>query len=338
VPPGTKWAYANHGFALLGEVIMRKEEAELEAVLRRRCFDPLGMADSDCRDEPAPELTTGYHRAPSDDERALRERAGLSVPDEETVDGHNIRGRYQHLSGLSRRASGAVQSTIPDMARYASALLRKSAGIVRPETFDRMLQPQWCPDDRLPSLGLSFFRQWRFGRRAFEHGGGVAGGWNTLMSFLPDEDTAVLIHLNLSYDRFDAVQSRIIQAVLDAPSRERPQRPVDPALLAAAPGVYEAPLPGPLTNFRIAVPMGRLQISARDGALWLHARRGPWKGGVPLRPADDGDPPCFLIDDGDPDPPRLVLVREATGAVTRLRIAVGCAVDLVRNDAIAPWA
>ncbi len=337
VAPGTKWAYANHGFALLGEIVMRLEDAPIDEVLRRRVFEPLDMKHTDCLDQPHPDLSTGYHRPPSEDMRELFQRIGREVPDEETVDGHNIRGRYQYETGLAIRAAGAVQSTIPDMARCASALLRRGSGIVRPETFELMVAPQWCPDERLAGLGLAFFRERRFGRFTFGHGGGVNGGWNTMLTVLPEDGLALLVHLNLTFDKLSQVEGRVLQAVLNAPPTVVPQTPVDPAIVSTAPGVYEAP-PGLLTNFRIITGTGRIQLSAVDGALVLHARRGPWKQGVRMCPADANDSAFFLLDTGDVEPPRVVLVRGDDGAVTGLRFVALAAVEMVRNDTIAPWA
>ena len=334
VPPGTKWAYANHGFVLLGEIVARIEGEPIEEVMRRRVFDPLGMANTDGLDRPHPGLTTGYHRPPTEDALELARRVGAKLPEQtgEPVDGHNIRGKYQYVRG---RAAGAVQSTIPDMACYASALLRKSKGIVRPETFDAMVAPQWCPDERLQSIGLTFFRERRFGRRTFGHGGGVQGGWNTHISVLPDEQLALLTHMNLAFDKFTLVDGRILQAVLDAPGAVVPDTPVDPKVLATAPGVYEAP-PGQLTNFRIITGMGRIQISAQDGELILHARRGPWKEGVPMRRADPNEPAFFVLDTGEAEPPYVALVLDRDKAVTGLRF--DRLVEMVRNDALEPWA
>ncbi|OGO49954.1 MAG: hypothetical protein A2148_07560 [Chloroflexi bacterium RBG_16_68_14] len=332
VPPGSKWAYANHAFVLLGEIVARTEKTPIEQVLRRRVFEPLGMANTDCLDRPHPDLTTGYHRPPSEDQRELMARIGQEPPQEEPSDGHNIRGRYQRVRGA---AAGAVQSTIPDMARYASALLRKSAGIVRPETFDTMLAPQWCPDERLQNIGLAFFREHRFGRFTFGHGGGVTGGWNTHLGVLPDDGLAVLVHLNLAYEKFDEIDGRILQAVLDAPDPKPLGAPIDPAILAAAPGVYEA-APGTLTNYRIIGATGRVQISLRDGELWLHARRGPWKQGARMLPADANDPAFFVLDRGEPEPPHIALLLDGTRAVAGLRF--DRLVEMVRNDHVEPWA
>ncbi len=331
VSPGTKWAYANHGFVLLGEVIARIEGSPIEEVLRRRIFDPLGMGSTDCRDRPHHDLSTGYHRPPSEDERALMERVGNPVKDESTVDGHNIRGSYQYVRG---RAAGAVQSTIPDMARYAAALLSRGSGIVAPETFDAMLAPHWCPDDRLQSWGLAFHRVPRFGCRTFGHGGGVAGGWNTMLTVVPSEDLAVLVHCNLAFDDFQKLDGRILAAALGASPRAVPAAATDPVLLAAAPGVYEA-TPGQLTNFRIIGQMGRLQIKAIEGDLVLYARRGPWKRGARMRLIDASAPTLFALDDDELEPSLILLEPTSGGAISGLRC--DRLVYMVRTEAVPAW-
>lgn len=328
VPPGTKWAYANHGYGLLGEILARKEGVPVDEVLRRRIFEPLGMANSDNFDRPHPDLTTGYHRAPDADTRVLIERFGGQVPDEETVDGHNIRmTKYQYIRGESLRAAGAVQSTIYDMARYASALLRRGDGIVRRETFDAMVAPQWCLDDRLPSQGFAFPRLRRFGRRVFGHGGGVAGGWNTALSVLPDDDVALLIHLNLTSMDMMHVDSALMRALVDAPLATREAAgQLDPAVLGAAPGPYQGS-PGTLTNLRIITGTGRVRIEDRDGDLYVRSQRGPWKDGVRLLTADAQDPTFFMLETADVEPTYLTLVRNDAGEVTALRTGV---IDLIR--------
>lgn len=332
VPPGTKWAYANHGWALLGEIVARADGRPIEEVLHHRVFAPLGMADSDLLDRPHPDLSTGYHRSPSEDARELMQRAGREIPEETPVDGHNIRGEYVWIRG---RAAGAVQGSLLDLARYARALLRKSEGIVRPETFDRMLEPHWCPDARLIWIGLAFFQERFFGERTFGHNGGVTGGWNTSLKVLPEHDLAVVTQLNLAYDGFDRVEQEVIGAVLDAPLHRSPQAPLDDAIRRHAPGVYEAP-PGRLTNVRIAAATGRIQITDEDGGLVLRSRRGPWKQGVRMLPADPRDPHYFELDTDEPDPARAVLVTDASGDVEGLLL--DRLVHLVRNDALAPWA
>jgi CubicO group peptidase (beta-lactamase class C family) len=333
VAPGTKWAYANHGWILLGEIMSRIEKEPIEAIVGRRVFEPLGMTDTNLLDDPHDRLSTGYHHEPSDDMRELLTRIGREVPDEETVDGHNIRGKYQYVRG---RAAGATQSTIPDMAKYASALLRESKGIVRPQTFAEMVRPQWQPDARLSSWGLSFQVRPFFGRAGFGHGGGVIGGWNTYISVFPETDIAVLLHVNAMYDEFDHyVVPAVMGAALGVEHQPPPARPVDERVLETAPGVYEAPTPGPLTNFRIMNEMGRVLITASDGELQFKSRRGRWKEGVPMRAPDPSDPDLCELADGSPEPPRLTLIRDDDGVVIGLRL--GRLATMRRNEEIEPW-
>jgi CubicO group peptidase (beta-lactamase class C family) len=327
VPPGTKWAYANHGYGLLGEILARKECVPLDEVLRRRIFEPLGMADSDSFDRPHPDLTTGYHRAPDADARVIIERSGGQVPDEETVDGHNIRtAKYQYVRGESMRAAGAVQSTIYDMARYASALLRRGRGIVRPETFDAMVAPQWCLDDRMPSQGFGFACLHRFERRVFGHGGGN-GGWTTMLSVLPEDDVALLLHLNLASMDMMHVDPALMRALVDAPPAARKAAcPLDPAMVAAAPGQYQWSA-GPLTSLRVIMGLGRVRIRDHDGDLYVRSERGPWKDGARMLLADASDPTFFMLETEDIEPSYLALVRNDAGEITGLRAGL---MDLIR--------
>jgi CubicO group peptidase (beta-lactamase class C family) len=331
--PGRKWAYANHGYMLLGEIISRIEGADIQDVLHRRVFEPLGMNDSDIRDEPHTDLSTGYHRAPGEDEAELLRRIGQEPPVEETVDGLNIRGKYTYVWD---RAAGAVQSTIPDMARYASALLRRGEGIVRAETFEQMVSDQWRPDQRLPGWGLAFAVREYCGHAGFSHGGSAFGGWNSYMAVFPAEKRALLIHMNLMYDRFDTVLvPRIIGAFWDAPVFSPPEARINPRILDSAPGVYEAPSPGPLTNFRIMLNVGRVKIEARDGGLVLASRRGPWKQGFPLVPASAFEQDLFALLTGEPQPPVIAVLRSHGGDVTGLRFPQ--LADMHRNEDIEPW-
>jgi CubicO group peptidase (beta-lactamase class C family) len=334
VPPGTKWAYANHGYFLLGEIVSRTEAAALPEIASRRIFEPLGMRDTDMLDRHHPDLSTGYHRAPGEDERALLMRAGREVPDEPTVDGTNIRGEVVQEWG--RGAAGGVQSTVPDMARYAAALLKRSGGIVEPETFDLMTSRQWDPHSALQAWGLGFAVRTSFGQRSFGHGGNALGGWNSHLGIYPDDGLATIIHTNVTFPQFSKMTQRIKQAALGAADFAVPSTQADPSLLTAAPGVYQATLPGPLTNFRIMTEVGRLQVTNRDGALVLHSRRGAWKRGVQLVPT--GEPGVFALNTGDPDPGLLAFQRGGGGAITGLHVSDGAPWYLERAEGIEPWA
>ena len=108
--PGTKRAYCNNGFALLGEIVVRAEKAPLQDVMQRRIFGPLGMRDTDILDTYDERLTTLLSPAAGRRHREQFARAGIAVPDEPLVDGHNIRGEFraefnQGHAGGRRRCS-----------------------------------------------------------------------------------------------------------------------------------------------------------------------------------------------------------------------------------------
>ena len=332
VPPGAKWAYANHAFVLLGEIVSRTEGESWEKVLARRVFGPLGMGETTCDDVPRDGLTTGYHHAPGHDELDVLDLLGKDVPDEQTADGHNIRGRYQYVKA---KAAGSVHSTIPDMAAYASALLRKGLGILAPETFDRMVAAQWSPDERLTTMGLAFFLEERFGRRTFGHAGGIVGGWNTRLTVVPDAGLAVLVHINAWSAKTPQLEGRVLQSVLDAPDPSPPAVATSSTFLEAAPGVY-VPSPGPLTNYRVTMATGRVQITRQGDGLVLRSRRGPWREGVGMLPAAVSEPALFVLDTTDPEPPGVVLVCGEHGGVTGIRLDRFVHMD--RSSRLEPWA
>lgn len=316
--PGTKWHYANHGFNLLGEIIRRAEKAELADVMARRIFAPLGMTDTDLLGLDHPRLATPYHRAPGEDTRAQLTRAGIPIADEPTVDGLNIRGAFGGEFNKAALAAGGVQSTIPDMARYASALLRRGAGIVRPETFEAMIAPQYCPNPRLTHWGLSLSRVPFSGRVVIGHGGAYFGGWNSSLQILPGEGLAILQHTNVMLANPQPAFDLILRAVLGVQPEAIAECAIDPRILATAPGTYEL-TPGRLTNFRPATTIGRIQIERDGPALHLRSRWGAWKSGVRMIACDESDPSFFAIQDKDGEISHLALTRDAAGGATGLR-------------------
>jgi CubicO group peptidase (beta-lactamase class C family) len=328
VEPGTKWAYCNNGYGLLGEIIVRAEGAPLQDVMQRRIWGPLGMTSTDILDQNDERITACYHRAPGDDTRFQLERAGVRVKDEQTIDGHNIRGWFTADFNQGMRAAGGVQSTVPDMAKYASALLRRGAGIVRPETFDAMVTPRHGGDGRMVSWGLSIARTpLRVGgerpaawRTLFGHGGAYFGGWNSRLDVLPEANIGIVQHMNVMMDEPAPVFRRIIRAALGIEDAPHPERATDGELLSSAPGQYQLPMPGPLTNFRPATRIGPVRVERDGDVLRLTSRWGKWKVGVRLTPCDPDDPAFFAIQLPDADPAYVAFDRDVDGRVTGLRL------------------
>jgi hypothetical protein len=276
------------------------------------------MKDSDLLGADHADLTTPYHRAPTEDARFQLTRAGVEVKDEPTVDGINIRGKFGGEFNNAALAAAGVQSTIPDMAKYASSLLRRGGGIVRPETFGAMIAPQYCPQPRLEHWGLSFSRVPLAGRVLIGHGGAYFGGWNSNLAVIPEENIAILQHMNVMMPNPSPVFHAVDRAVFDAAPTAYPDRPTDVKMLAEAPGLYEL-TPGRLTNFRPATNIGRITVERDGDMLKLTSRWGDWKNGVRLTPADARDTSTYAIQLGDLDPSLVVFTRSPDGGVTGLR-------------------
>jgi hypothetical protein len=162
------------------------------------------------------------------------------------------------------------------------------------------------------------------------------GGWNSFLAVFPDLDAALQVHTNLMSETFDnRITSPLLQAFLGAPTPAPAAEALDARVAETAPGVYEAPEPGPLTNLRVKFGSGRIMIRAGDdGGLTLFSRRGPWKEGARLLPGDTGEPDLLLIEGGSM-PQRMAVVRDASGAVTGLRFMQ--LVEMRRNPELEPW-
>ena len=176
VEPGTIWAYTDHGFATLGQIVEDVSGQPLDRYLRENVFEPLGMATSDLlrSDRVKARLATGYTLG-SKGAKALTDRQGVTA------------------------AAGSIYSTPRDMARYLTALLGGGSGegraILKPETLAVMFQPHYQPDPRIPGMGLAFWRADLSGHLAVEHQG-VVPGFNSQIVLAPDDGVAVMAFTN----------------------------------------------------------------------------------------------------------------------------------------------
>src|SRR5215211_1500978 len=176
VEPGTKWAYSNHGFAALGQMVEDVTGQPLDLYLRDRIFDPLGMEHTDLirSERVQPNLATGY---------VLRSRGLKKVADRE----------------VPTVGSGGMYSTTADIARYVAALLRiagkEQGSVLKPETVTAMFQPHFQPDRRVPGMGLAFELGEEGGQKAVGKTG-VLSGFHSAMAFTPEKGIGVAVFSN----------------------------------------------------------------------------------------------------------------------------------------------
>jgi CubicO group peptidase (beta-lactamase class C family) len=279
VAPGTKWAYANHGFALLGLLVQELRGAPFADVMRERVFDPLGMEYTDFvrSDRVRGRLAVGY---------ALRPRGRMKpVKDHEIAVG----------------PAGSCYSCTEDMARYVGALLAGGAPLLRPQTFELMLAPQGARGEHLPGMGLSFFLERIGGRNVARHDGGWPG-FISAMLVAPDDGVGVVAFTNTNTEASPhLLAERVLRRLLDAPEPADPVVPEDPHLWPELAGIYR-PAPGLKTNLRVwPLIGGEAEVLVRKGHLTVRAQSPlrPLRRGVRLRAADPDDPLAFEARHGD---------------------------------------
>jgi CubicO group peptidase (beta-lactamase class C family) len=160
--PGTRFAYCNHGFATLGQIVEDVSGMALPRYFRERVFEPLGMADTDLvrSGRVASRLATGY---------AFGRHGVTAVPDRDWIGA----------------AGGGIYSTVGDIARLAAALIGGGANehgsILQPATLATMFEPHFQPDPRVPGWGLGFARGEAGGHRLVGHDGILPGFNSTLL-------------------------------------------------------------------------------------------------------------------------------------------------------------
>lgn len=235
--PGTRWAYSNSGYLLLGAIIEEISGKSYADFLDEQIFAPLGMASTSY--DPTsrrivPGMVSGYSREPD----------GYVHP--------------EYFSFTHFHAAGGLTSTVDDLARWFAAL--SSCTLLGAESLRRMWAPPLLADGRSARYGYGWWVGECQGRRAVEHYGSLPGYVNYLLA-LPDDDVLVVL---LSND--DAKLNRIEQLTIEtaAVALGTPYRAPVPFALSATElsrcaGTYLSDGGAPLA---LAVEAGRLTLRA----------------------------------------------------------------------------
>jgi CubicO group peptidase (beta-lactamase class C family) len=274
VYPGTKWMYANHGFATLGQLVEDISGEPFADYMRRHIFEPLGMEHSDfLRTERVRDtLAVGY---------AQTRRGFKPLP-------------YQDIAV---GAAGSVFSSVNDMAKYVAALLKNDGTLLKPETLTLMLTQQYTPDPRLPGMGFGFLLDDIGTHRVPWHDGGWPGFISSVY-FAPEAGVGVMTFTNSSSRGTHELAIRLMAKLLDAPDPNEPLKDVlpTPGLWRDLVGYY-GPEPGLNTSFRAVSAGAEMEVFVADNQLMIRPLYGPaaMRRGIPLRRADANDPLVFSI-------------------------------------------
>ena len=281
VEPGSAFAYSNHGFATLGQVVEDVAGIPLERYFRERIFEPLGMADSDLvrSDRIASRLATGY---------AMGGHGPRAVPDRDWI-----------CAG-----AGGIYSTTRDLAGFVAALLGGGANehgrVLEPATLATMFQPHYQPDERLPGMGLGFFLAEAGGHRLVLHDG-ILPGFNSELLVAPDDGIGVIGLTNGSSGAFAWLSielGRLLRDVLGLPEEAlRRDVPHHPEVWTELCGRYV--FPPRISDLRQRLMLGfGADVLVRGGRLtvrFLTPVPALYRG-LPLHPDDPADPYAFRLD------------------------------------------
>jgi len=280
IAPGCKWAYSNHGFATLGQVIEDVSGRPFGEYMLEHVFAPLGMMHTDFQmsRRVTPRFARGYEY---------------------------VRGTLRNVRDGEIVITPAVAaiSNLEDMLLYVAALAGQGANrngrVIEAETLELMSTPHYVCDPRMPSNGLGFMIETRDDQRVFGHDAGWPG-YSGSIRVAPRAGAAVVVLTNTAVmaSGFATIKiaNEVIARLIDARSRDSIEFSESPGLWPQLCGSYR-PERGFYSNLRIwRLLGGRANIVIHDGHLEMRTPLGPARTGIRLRAADSRDPLLFSPD------------------------------------------
>jgi len=238
--PGTKWAYSNSGYFLLGVIIEKVTGKSYAQGLADEILTPLGMQHSGCgRSTPSfPGEVSGYER-----------RDDKVVPAEP-------------LSMTSPFAAGVIVSSVDDLLRWDDGL--NTGRVLQPASLERIFTPYVLKDGQATGYGYGWGLTQYEGHRIQEHAGGINGFFAHVMR-LPDDHLYVALLFNCGSPAVDGsfLALKIAAAAVGRPLPEPGDYTMSPEQLDRFVGVYEA---DPATTRAISREGGQLYSQRGGGA------------------------------------------------------------------------
>lgn len=169
-PPGETWAYSNSGYLLLGNIVEKVSGKPYWQLLEDRIFEPLGMAAT----------------RSSEPKAIIPNRAS----------GYEWRGdRFENRPALAENAyaAGSIVATVRDLARWDIAL--STGKLLGASSREQAWAPFRAPGGATAPFGYGsgWFLDTYHGRRVIGHSGGTPGFSSTVLRFVEDRLTVILL-------------------------------------------------------------------------------------------------------------------------------------------------
>jgi CubicO group peptidase (beta-lactamase class C family) len=186
--PGTRWAYSNSNYALLGVVVERVSGKSLDVFFREDLFQPAGLTRTEF-DNPGDVVA----------HRAQGYKKAKTAP-----------GGYANAEWISPTipgAAGGLRTTVDDLLQWSHALF--SGNVLQPATLRQMIAPGTLSDGRTTKFGMPeawqrgldsdygmgvFITNTGVGRRVW-HGGDIEG-FSTWLAHYPEADMTIAVLQN----------------------------------------------------------------------------------------------------------------------------------------------
>jgi|GEM_PF-4071543 len=195
--PGTESLYVSAGTLLCSAVVERVSGLDLDAFLRRRVFEPLGMLST--------YLSASFHDVIGE------------APGEYVRTGPR---RYRfHRHGGHQAGDGALVSTSSDLLRWNDNLRRDAIGV--PDLVARLCARPTLPDGRRPDYALGTIVRDVGGAQVLFHAGSN-GTQKSIFLREPSNDLCVVVQTNRSDLDHHRIGHTLVERLLGVP---RPSAP-----------------------------------------------------------------------------------------------------------------
>ncbi len=214
-PAGSKWAYSNSGYVLLGAIIEKVTGRPWWDAVDARIARPLKLSSLRYGGMPDGEKGAAHGYRLSDDKSVPARPLDMSVP----------------------HAAGALLSNAPDLATWAEAL--HHGKVVNPASYALMTTPVTLPGGKTENYGMGLIAGEVRGHPSIGHDGGIFG-FSTDSLYLRKEGVFVAVLANTERPRVDpglVTRKLAALAVGDAYPSFTAQ-PLDAKAIAPIAGIY----------------------------------------------------------------------------------------------------
>ena len=165
--PGERWSYSNSGYVLLTDIIEKITGQQYASFVHDNIFAPLGMTESgyDSNSEVIAHRASGY------------------------VFENNRYANAGYINMTVPQGAGALYSTTEDLLKWELGLF--GGKVLTPASLKKMTTP--FKNDYAFGLEVASYGM----HRVIQHGGGIEG-FNTIVSYSPDDQVTVIVLANVN--------------------------------------------------------------------------------------------------------------------------------------------